>query len=113
LTITALADTEYFNHTLLNSVEDGVKSVLGEQVVKSLFFHLEKFDGLPRDEIPNNLETFFAALEKAFGKASGKTIGRFIIKVLYVRLGLEFDGRSNRVLLDYVKDARRGVGLEN
>ena len=113
MTFAALADPEYFNQTFLNSVEDAISSVLGEQVVKSLFIRLEKFDGLTRDEIPHRLDTFFGALEKAFGKTSGRTIGRFIIKVLYVRLGLEFDSRSNRMLLDYVKDARRELGLEN
>ena len=113
LTYAALAGPEYFNQTLLDSVEDAVSSVLGEQVVRSLFIRLERFDGLSRDEIPHRLDTFFEALEKAFGKTSGKTIGRFIIKVLYVRLGLEFDSRSNRMLLDYVKDARKELGLEN
>ena len=113
MTFAALADSEYFNQTSVDSVEEGVRSVLGQQVMESLFVRLERFDDLTRDEIPNRLDTFFGALEKAFGKTSGRTIGRFIIKVLYVRLGLEFDGRSNRMLPDYVNDARRELGLEN
>ena len=107
------ADSVHFNQVLLDSVEDGVRSVLGEQVLQSLFIRLATHDALDREEIPCRLDTFFDALEKAFGRASGVTIGRFIIKVLYARLGLEFDGRANRVPLDYVKDARRKLGLEN
>jgi hypothetical protein len=42
---------------------------------------------------------------------SGETIGRFIIKLFYARLGLAFDSRSNGILLDYVENARRKIGL--
>jgi len=98
---------------LLDSIEDAVKSVLGGEVLESLFVNLQTFHGLTREEIPRRLDVFFPALERAFGTTSGKTVGRFIIKVLYVRLGLEFNGKSNRLLLDYVEDARREVRVEN
>ena len=111
MTCTALtADVGHFNETLLDCIEDAVKSILGKQVLESLLVNLETFDGLTREEIPRRLNVFFPALERAFGETSGRTVGRFIIKVLYVRLGLEFNGRSNQVLLDYVEDARRKVG---
>ena len=111
--MTLTANLGYFNETLLDSIEDAVKSVLGEEVLESLFVNLQTFHGLTREEIPRRLDVFFPALERAFGNTSGKTVGRFIIKVLYVRLGLEFNGKSNRLLLDYVEDARRKVGMEN
>lgn len=82
-------------------------AILGSEVLESLFLSLETYQGLSRYEIPSNIDTFFAALEKAFGSASGKTVGRFIIKLLYARLGLQFDGKTNRLLVDYVIDARR------
>ena len=110
---TLVANSDRFNQTLLDCIEDAVRSVLGEQVLESLFVHLETYDGLTRDAIPRRLDVFFPALEKAFGQTSGKTVGRFIIKVLYIKLGLEFDSRSNRVLCDYVEDARRELGMEN
>jgi hypothetical protein len=114
LTYAALdLDSGGFNQTLLDCVEEAVRSILGEQVLESLFVRLQTYDGIRRDEIPDRLEMFFPALERAFGHVSGKTIGRFIIKVLYIRLGLKFDGRSNRVLFDYVGDARKQLGLEN
>ena len=111
--MTLTANLGYFNETLLDSIEDAVKSVLGEQVLESLFVNLQTFHGLTREEIPRRLDVFFPALERAFGNTSGKTVGRFIVKVLYIRLGLEFNGKSNRLLLDYVEDARRRVGVEN
>jgi hypothetical protein len=112
-TLTLAADSRYFNRTFLDSIEDAIQSILGEQVVKSLFDRLEKYDGLTRDQIPRHLDVFFHALEKVFGQTSGKTIGKFIIKVFYMRLGLEFESRSNRMLPEYVEDARRKLGLEN
>jgi len=102
-----------FNQTLLDCIEDAVKSILGTDVLESLLVRLQTYDGITKDEIPDRLEIFFPALERAFGQTSGKTIGRFIIKVLYIRLGLKFEGKSNRMLLDYVGDARRELGLEN
>jgi hypothetical protein len=98
---------------LLDSIEEAVKSILGTEVLESLLVRLQTYDGISKDEIPDRLEIFFPALERAFGQTSGKTIGRFIIKVLYIRLGLKFESKSNRMLLDYVGDARRELGLEN
>ena len=114
MTYAALAiDTGSFNQTLLDCVEDAVRSILGEEVLESLLIRLRTHDGLARNEIPGRLDVFFPALERAFGETSGKSVGRFIIKVLYVRLGLKFDDRSKNVLLDYVEDARRELGVEN
>ncbi|HUK28705.1 MAG TPA: hypothetical protein VLV31_09800 [Candidatus Acidoferrales bacterium] len=107
LSYTALANPERFDQTLLDCVKDGMVAILGSEVLESLFLSLETYQGLSRYEIPSNIDTFFAALEKAFGSASGKTVGRFIIKLLYARLGLQFDGKTNRLLADYVIDARR------
>jgi hypothetical protein len=104
---------EGFNQTLLDCIDDGVKAILGEDVLESLFVRLEIYQRLPRDEVPRNVDVFFAALEKAFGEPSGKTVGRFIIKLLYARLGMEFDGRSNRVLADYILNARKSLVREN
>jgi hypothetical protein len=108
-----IENSDYFNQTLLDCVVDGVTAILGHQVLESLFVRLETYQGLARNEIPLHLDTFFAALEKAFGPPSGKTIGRFIIKLLYARLGLEFDCKSNRVLVDYVADAMTKLGRKN
>jgi len=109
--VTLATDSMYFDQTLLGCVRDGVKAVLGDEVLESLFVHLENHNGLMRDEVPHRLDVFFASLEETFGQMSGKTIGRFIIKLFYARLGLTFDSRSNRMLLDYVEDARKKVGL--
>jgi len=110
LSYSPLADPEQFDQTLLDCVKDGMIAILGDEVLESLFVSLETYEGLSRYEISRNIDTFFAALEKSFGPASGKTIGRFIIKLLYARLGLEFDGKTNRLLVDYVIDARRKSG---
>jgi hypothetical protein len=110
---TLTEDPEQFNQTLLDCIEDGMVAILGEQVLESLFIRLETDQGLRRYEIPHNIDTFFAELEKAFGSPSGKTVGRFIIKLLYARLGLKFDAQANRLLVDYVRDARRESGRKN
>ena len=109
---TLVEESDRFNQTLLDCVDDAVRAIMGEEVLQSLFVNLGTYQGLSREEIPFHLDVFFPALEKAFGQPSGRTVGRFIIKVLYARLGLEFDSASNRVLLDYVEDARRELGEE-
>ena len=108
--VALVANSEGFNQTLLDCVEDGVTAILGQQVLDALFVRLRTYQGLTRNEIPFHLDMFFAALEKTFGPPSGKTIGRFIIKLLYARLGLVFDSKSDRVLVEYVSDARRELG---
>ncbi len=110
---TAQAERNDFDETLLLSMEQAVTALLGEQVLESLFFNMKTHQGLSREEIPYRLEAFFPALEKAFGPISGKTIGRFIVKVLYARLGLEFVQKSNCGPLEYVEYARRELGKEN
>jgi hypothetical protein len=97
----------HFNAAVFKSIEDGVTSVLGGKVLEPLFIHLEKYHALPREEIPARLDLFFPALEKAFGPTSGKTLGRFIVKLLYARLGLEFANKPDSGLLEYVENARR------
>jgi len=111
LTYATLAtDSGYFDQTLLDCVTDAVKSILGAEVLESLFIHIEIHNRLTRHEIPRQPDVFFASLEEAFGPMSGKTIGRFIIKLFYAKLGLAFDSKSNRIPLDYVEDARRKLG---
>jgi hypothetical protein len=104
-------DSPLFDRTLLECIDDGVKAILGEEVRESLFIRLETYQ-IRRDEIPRHVDAFFAALEKAFGQASGQSLGKFIIKLLYARLGLEFDGRSDELLVDYALNARKWLVQE-
>ena len=110
---TLAADAGFFDRTFVECIDDAIQSILGAQVAVSLFTHLEDCYGLTRDEIPCRLDVFFNGLEISFGQSSGRAIGKFIIKVFYRRLGLEFDSRSNWVPLDYMEAARRKLGLEN
>ncbi|HUK50013.1 MAG TPA: hypothetical protein VLV18_03165, partial [Terriglobales bacterium] len=95
------------------AIDDAVRSILGEEVLQALLVHLLTFQRLARDEIPHRLNIFFPALENAFGPVSGKTLGRFIVKLLYARLGLEFRPRSDLTLLGYVEQVRAELGVGN
>ena len=101
-----------FDQLFLDCVEEAIRSILGEQVLKSFLVSIENFDGLTRDEIPVRMNDFFLALERAFGQTSGKTVGRFIIRVLYVRLGMEFNSKMSAALQNYVEDARRRLEVD-
>lgn len=103
--------TQTSHQDAIDCIRDAVKSILGDEVLESLFIHLETRNDLTRDEVPHRPDVFFASLKEAFGQMSGETIGRFIIKLFYARLGLAFDSRSNGILLDYVENARRKIGL--
>jgi len=102
-------DSTDFSDIMLDCIEDAVQSVLGAEGLEALFVRLEHDFALTKTEIPFRLDVFFRGLERAFGEISGKTVGRFIVKVLYARLGLTFDGRQNRGLLDYVEEAKTGL----
>jgi len=105
VTLAAREYTRDLNEAVLKSIEANVTAVLGEQVLESLFLYLEKYQALPRDEIPSRLELFFSALEKAFGPRSGRTLGRFIINDGQdcVQAWDSFANRTNPGLLECVE----------
>jgi hypothetical protein len=75
-------------------------------VFDALYLHLEKAHSIPKDEVPDKLETFCSTLEKTFGLPSSRTICRAIARRLFAKLGFVFINHPGRTLLEYVDEAK-------
>ena len=76
-----------FETALLEAIDKGLES-LGESVKQAIYFHLEKGFNIPKQEIPNNIETFAAAVEKIFGMGAN-FLETLILQELREKTGLK------------------------
>lgn len=97
-----------FNSTVLRAVDEGL-AVLGESVRISIYYHIERSYGIRREEIPESLETFHQSLKGLLGQGGG-IVQALVAKSLYGQLRLEFRGRPNWTLAEYVNCAKKLVG---
>jgi len=95
-----------FDAALLESIDESIEALLGQEVALALHLNLKNKRSICREEIPDNIPTLCAVLEKYFGPGA-RTIGRAIARRLYSKLGLEFSIKDNYQLTNYVEDARR------
>ena len=89
-----------FDGLLVESVREAIEDVLGKDSAKLAFRFLER--DVPFDKLPQHLPTFYAALNKNFGKDHGK-IELAIARKLYRKLLLEFIETRNTELSRYVE----------
>jgi len=95
-----------FDDALVDAIDRGIGKLLGFQVLESLFVYLDTQHDLTRKEIPEQLDTFYEALESNFGVQPAKTIGRTIAQELYRKLGLQFEEYPNLTFLDSIETAK-------
>jgi hypothetical protein len=89
-----------FNVLLIDSVDEAISEVLGDQVNSAFWRHFQAFIGLTRDEMPNHLDKLFLAHRGAFG-VGGETLGRVIIKKLYAKANIPLELKPDRTLTEY------------
>jgi hypothetical protein len=91
-----------FDELLLTAIDEALTS-LGESVRQSIYFHIENKFCVPRQDIPDNLKQFQAALEKIFG-AGARFIEILIMKNLHSKIGqpLEIKKESSLEFVEYV-----------
>ena len=94
-----------FNDLLVQSIDETITDLLSRAVVDALYAHLQTVYSVPKDEVPNRLDTLLTALEKVFG-ASSQTITRAIARKFYLKLGLEFTNHPSYTLIEYVDEAK-------
>lgn len=96
-----------FGELLLESIDEGFSS-LGESVKQSIYYHLEKGYGLRRQEIPDKVDDFAAAIQTIFG-AGTEFLQGLILDQLQERVGETFDltRTQDLSLPKYVEYARR------
>jgi len=93
-----------FERLLLESLDDALTDLFGENSKKVIYISLKSEHGIAREEIPDRLADFDLALREMFGRSS-RALHRVIVKSLYSRMHLEFFERPDYGLLDYVADA--------
>ena len=101
---TAFAREDHFHKLIAESVDEGLTALLGSRANQVVYDCLQKRYSIKKEQIPDRLNDFGAALQQMFGKSS-QTIGRILAKRLYSKLGLDFLNKSDYAFLDYVVHA--------
>ena len=81
---------------------------LGHSVRKAIYWHLESEHGLKREDMADRLGDFVEALEGMLGEGA-KVLERVMARRLYAKLGLTFKPIEGWNLVDYVKEAKKGM----
>jgi hypothetical protein len=90
-----------FNQMFIESVKETIAGLLGRKVFDAFASHLQSHIGLPLEEISIQPDLLFKALRDAFGMA-GDRVGRYFVKNLYLKAGLQFVEHDGGTLVDYV-----------
>lgn len=94
-----------FDKILLSAVEESLSS-LGDSSKQAIFFHLESSFKLKRENIPSSLKEFTDALDGIFGPGA-PYLEKLITKRLHEKLGLSFEDKDGRNLIECVNNARK------
>jgi len=94
-----------FDKVLLGSIEEGLKSVLGEAAAEMILLHFERSKGLEREKIPRRIEFFADVLRCVLG-ISSILVGNFIVRTLCSKLGLQFQNKEGYDFAAYTEDVR-------
>lgn len=96
-----------FNKLLLEAVDEGL-STLGESSKQAIYFHLAKSFNVRKEEIPERIETFAAAIEKIFGLGAN-FLEILIMQRLYQKVDgrLEWNVAKDLAFAEYVAVLRR------
>jgi hypothetical protein len=94
---------------LLTEAVDGALLCLGNSARQAIYFHIEEKFGITKGEIPNQLDSFKAGLEKIFGASGATYLEILIMKELYEKIGepLEWNETKDLAFVDYVTAAKR------
>ncbi|MFH0896671.1 MAG: MEDS domain-containing protein, partial [Candidatus Bathyarchaeota archaeon] len=79
-----------FPEYYLESINDTLGCIFGEETRQTLLYHIETEYALSRSEIPVKLRDFFKVLESLLG-TGGMLVDQAILKNLYNKIGLRYD----------------------
>ena len=98
-----------FGELFAESVDQGLSDLLGSNVKFALYEYWKTGFSISRDQMHLKVNDFGKALEKTFG-LSHKTVGKYIAKRFYLKLGLDFTEKPQYGLAEYVRNAERSGG---
>ena len=95
-------DRAVFNEWLAQSVDETIAGILGQTVSDAFINHVQAYLGLKAEEIPDRPEALFKALRYSFG-VGGDRVGKYIVRKLYQKAGIEFLENDGHTLAEYVE----------
>lgn len=100
-----LSQAESFEAILLKAVDDGLM-VLGESPRAAIYFHLERYHSLRKDEIPRRLKDFSSATRGIFG-SGGPVIEKLILKRLCEELSVDYENVKEKEFQAAAEELKR------
>jgi hypothetical protein len=89
---------------ILESVDEGLM-VLGQNVRDALYYHIRTSHEVSREDIPDQLEEFHAALKHLFGPGV-EVLETIIAKKIYSKIGLNYEDHDNWTIVDHIKHVK-------
>jgi len=96
-----------FRQLLLESIDESVRSILGDAILRAFFARLLKDFNLRREEILERIEDFQNGLERIFGSVSASVMTRAIIRTFCGKLQIPYHRSDEFSFKMYVEDCRR------
>ena len=109
--IDPLSHPNTLNDLILDSIDEALSDLLGTRGRDLVYDHIARNYSFGREDIPLHLDEFLTLLEDTFSTGS-KTIGRTVIRRLYVKLGWAFEAVPGFEFNDYLESARARIGRE-
>jgi len=97
-----------FNRVLVETVDDVIRSLLGEAVASVVLYHLEKDFSLRIEDVPERPDRFEYAMKDLF-REGASIIEERIIEELYRRIGLNYVRVRGYSFADYIKEAKKSM----
>ena len=97
---------ERFDSALVESVEETIAAVLGNDVAESFGYHFYACLGLSREDIPSHLKELSSTLEGSFG-VGGSVLGRAIVRRLCAKLGLSLVQKQDSSFVECIEDVEK------
>jgi len=95
-----------FNEIFSQSIDETIAGILGRAVSEAFTNYMRARFDLEFDAIAERPETLFRALHDSLG-TGGDRVGKYIVRKLYQKAGVEFSDGDGRPLAEYVQALKR------
>ena len=95
-----------FNEMFIQSIDETITGILGRAVSEAFTNYMRARFNLEFDVIPERPEALFSALHDSLG-GGGDRVGKYIVRKLYQKAGVEFLDGDGRPLAEYVQALKR------
>lgn len=93
-----------FEKALTEAVDEGLL-MLGESGRDIVYFRLQHYYALKKEDIPSSPEIFVRCLREVFGSGA-EVIEKAVIKSLYKKLGMKYEEKEGFGFFGYLNEAK-------